>query len=89
MKFSVAATFIIGASLMSQQAFAQDVATDPNLDPAVRAFLVEVNKNPSPTPLWELPQPQPQDVITGLQNATTVDMSGVTISEHEARAYRG
>lgn len=81
MKLSIAATFIIGANLMSQQAFAQDVATDPNLDPAVRAFLVEVNKNPSPTPLWELPQPQPQDAITGLQNASAVDMSGVTISE--------
>lgn len=81
MKLSAAAAFIIGANLMTQQAFAQDVATDPNLDPAVRAFLVEVNKNPSPTPLWELPQPQPQDVITGLQNATPVDMSGVTISE--------
>jgi acetyl esterase/lipase len=67
--------------IMTEPAFAQDVATDPHLDPAVRAYLVEVNKNPSPTPLWELPQPQPQDAITGLQNKTPVDMSGVTISE--------
>ncbi len=81
MKLSAAATLFIGASIMSQPAFAQDVATDPNLDPAVRAFLVEVNKNPSPAPLWTLPQPQPQDAITGLQNATPVDMSGVIISE--------
>ncbi|WP_217644256.1 alpha/beta hydrolase [Sphingomonas sp. NFR04] len=66
---------------MTEPAFAQDVATDPHLDPAVRAYLIEVNKNPSPTPLWELPQPQPQDAITGLQNKTPVDMSGVTITE--------
>jgi len=71
----------VGAMIMTEPAFAQDVATDPHLDPAVRAYLVEVNKNPSPTPLWELPQPQPQDAITGLQNKTPVDMSGVTISE--------
>ncbi|SFK60514.1 Acetyl esterase/lipase [Sphingomonas sp. NFR04] len=71
----------VGAMIMTEPAFAQDVATDPHLDPAVRAYLIEVNKNPSPTPLWELPQPQPQDAITGLQNKTPVDMSGVTITE--------
>lgn len=76
---------ILGATLMTQPIFSQDVATDPNLDPAVRAFLVEVNKNPSPTPLWELAQPQPQDIITGLQNQTPVDMSGITVSERTIR----
>ncbi len=61
---------------MTQPAISQDVATDPHLDPQVRAFLVEINKDPSP--FWELPQPQPQDILTGLQNKTPVDMSGVT-----------
>src|SRR5580698_6095293 len=56
-----------------------DVANDPNLDPAVRKFLIPLDKDPSP--FWELPQPKPQEVLTGLQNATPVDMSGVTISE--------
>ncbi|NKL55071.1 alpha/beta hydrolase [Rhizobium leguminosarum] len=69
---------LIGATMMTQTAFAQtaDPKTDPNLDPKVRAFLAEANKDPSP--FWELPQPQPQDVLTGLQNKTPVDMSGVT-----------
>src|SRR5437868_3483924 len=56
-----------------------DVADDPNLDPAVRKFLIPLDKDPSP--FWELPQPKPQEVLTGLQNETPVDMSGVTISE--------
>ena len=56
-----------------------NVADDPNLDPAVRKFLIPLNKDPSP--FWELPQPKPQEVLTGLQNQTPVDMSGVTISE--------
>lgn len=55
------------------------VATDPRIDPAVRAFLVELNKDSSP--FWELPQPKPQEIVTGLQNKTAVDMSGVTIAE--------
>ncbi|MGK6325212.1 alpha/beta hydrolase [Sphingomonas sp. DT-51] len=65
--------------MMTQTAAAQtaaDPATDVNLDPRVRAFLSEVNKSPSP--FWELPQPQPQDALTALQNKTQVDMSGVT-----------
>lgn len=56
-----------------------DVADDPNLDPAVRKFLIPLNRDPSP--FWELPQPKPQEVLTGLQNQTPVDMSGVTISD--------
>ncbi len=56
-----------------------DPATDPRIDPAVRNFLDVLNKDPSP--FWELPQPQPQDILTGLQNQTPVDMSGVTTTE--------
>jgi len=71
-------TLLVGATMMTQSAFAQvaDPKTDPNLDPKVRAFLSEVNKDPSP--FWELPQPKPQEVLTALQNQTPVDMSGVT-----------
>jgi acetyl esterase len=54
-------------------------STDPHIDPQVRAFLTELNKDSSP--FWELPQPQPQDILTGLQNKTPVDMSGVTTVE--------
>ncbi len=56
-----------------------DVADDPNLDPAVRKFLIPLDKDPSP--FWEQPQPKPQQVVTDLQNRLPVDMSGVTISE--------
>lgn len=56
-----------------------DAATDPNIDPAIRPFLAELNKDPSP--FWELPQPKPQDILSGLQGKTPVDMSGVTTTE--------
>jgi len=56
-----------------------DPATDPRIDPQVRAFLSEINKDSSP--FWELPQPKPQDTLTGLQNKTPVDMSGVKTTE--------
>jgi acetyl esterase/lipase len=58
---------------------APDAATDPRIDPQVRAFLREINKDSSP--FWELPQPKPQEILTGLQNRTPVDMSGVTTTE--------
>jgi len=58
---------------------APNVATDPNLDPEVRSFLVQINKDASP--FWELPQPKPQEILAGLQNQTPVDMSGVTTTE--------
>jgi acetyl esterase/lipase len=60
-------------------ATAPDAATDPRIDPKVRTFLAELNKDSSP--FWELPQPKPQDILTGIQNKTPVDMSGVTIVE--------
>ncbi|HUK35329.1 MAG TPA: alpha/beta hydrolase fold domain-containing protein, partial [Vicinamibacterales bacterium] len=55
---------------------APDAASDRRIDPKVRAFLADLNKNSKP--FWELPQPKPQDVLTGLQNKTPVDMSGVS-----------
>jgi acetyl esterase/lipase len=58
---------------------APDAATDTRIDPQVRAFLAEINKDPSP--FWELPQPKPQEILTGLQNMTPVDLSGVTTTE--------
>ncbi|MEJ0051065.1 MAG: alpha/beta hydrolase [Methylovirgula sp.] len=61
------------------QAATPDPATDPRIDPQVRAFLHEINKDSSP--FWELPQPRPQEILTALQNKTPVDMSGVTTTE--------
>jgi acetyl esterase len=54
-------------------------AVDPRIDPHVRTFLADLNKDSSP--FWELPQPKPQEILTALQNQTTVDMSGVTTVE--------
>src|SRR5580693_4327405 len=56
-----------------------DAVTDPRIDPQVRAFLAEIDQTSSP--FWELPQPQPQDILTALQNKTPVDMSGQTTVE--------
>jgi acetyl esterase len=71
------AALIIGANLMNQIAMAApDAATDPRIDPQVRSFLDKINKDSSP--FWELPQPKPQEILTGLQSQTAVDMSGVT-----------
>src|SRR5215510_8368089 len=70
-----------GVFLMAQQIAAQipNAATDPRIDPQVRVFLAELNKDSSP--FWELPQPKPQEILTTLQNKTAVDMSGVTTVE--------
>lgn len=69
-----------GAVAASHQAEAiPNAATDPRIDPEVRTFLRELNKDSSP--FWELPQPKPQEALTALQNKTPVDMSGVAISE--------
>jgi acetyl esterase len=57
----------------------QSVATDARIDPQIRSFLVELNKDSSP--FWELPQPKPQEILTALQNKTAVDMSGVSVVE--------
>jgi acetyl esterase/lipase len=75
-------TFTLGGIIaISQLAAAEtpNAATDTRIDPQVRAFLAELNKDSSP--FWELPQPKPQEILTGLQNNTPVDMSGVTTVE--------
>jgi acetyl esterase/lipase len=58
---------------------APNAATDPRIDPQIRSFLAELNKDSSP--FWELSQPEPQEILTGLQNKTRVDMSGVSTVE--------
>jgi acetyl esterase/lipase len=56
-----------------------DAASDLRIDHRVRAFLAELNKDSSP--FWELPGPQVRATLTGLQNKTPVDVSGITIAE--------
>jgi acetyl esterase len=56
-----------------------NAAGDLRIDHRVRAFLTELNKDSSP--FWELPGPQVRAVLTGLQNKTPVDVSGITIAE--------
>ena len=58
---------------------ARDAATDPNIDPKIRLFLAELNKDSSP--FWEKPGPEVRATLTGLQAKTPVDMSGITITE--------
>ena len=58
---------------------APNAATDPRIDPQVRLFLADLNKDSSA--FWELPQPQSQEILTALQNKTPVDISGVTITD--------
>jgi acetyl esterase len=72
---------LLGATIAMTQAAvgAPDAATDPRIDPRVRVFLAEINKDSSP--FWELPGPQVRAVLTSLQAKTPVDISGVTISE--------
>ena len=71
---------VVGASLVTSfAAAAPNPATDARIDPQVRAFLAEINKDNSP--FWELPQPKPQDILTALQSQTPVDTSGVTTTE--------
>src|SRR5262249_48443355 len=73
-------TFLLGGIVMTQVVAAQpNAATDPRINTQVRSFLAEINKDSSP--FWELPQPRPQEILTGLQNKTPVDMSGVTTTE--------
>ena len=74
------AALITGATLLNQGAIAAPApADDTRIDPQVRAFLANINKDSSP--FWELPQPKPQDILTSLQSQTSVDMSGVTTTE--------
>jgi len=73
-------TLIAGLALLAQPVFAaSNPATDNRIDPQVRAFLDDINKDS--TQFWRLPQPKPQDIFTALQDKSPVDMSGVTISD--------
>jgi acetyl esterase len=56
-----------------------DASVDPRIDPKIRSFLAELNKDS--TPFWEKPGPQVRATLTGLQAKTPVDLSGITISE--------
>ena len=80
-RFQKFAALTLGASIMTHAAFAAapDAATDPRIDPQIRAFLAKLNKDSSP--FWELPQPKPQEILTALQSQTDVDMTGVVTSE--------
>jgi acetyl esterase len=70
-----------GILIMTHVATAQtpNAATDPRIDPKIRAFLSDLNKDSSP--YWELSQPKPQEILTQLQSKTPVDMSGISIIE--------
>ncbi|HVO05129.1 MAG TPA: alpha/beta hydrolase [Candidatus Cybelea sp.] len=66
--------------MMTQTALAAPSAPDdPRIDPQIRSFLAKIDKDSSP--FWELQQPKPQEILTGLQNETPVDLSGVTVSQ--------
>ena len=79
--FGKLAVFVLGGIVVTQAlaALVPNAATDSRIDPQVRSFLADLNKDSSP--FWELPQPKPQEILTGLQNKTPVDMSGVTTIE--------
>jgi acetyl esterase/lipase len=70
---------VIGVARVASAEAIADPATDTRIDPSIRSFLVRLNKDSSP--FWELPQPKPQEILTSLQDQTSVDMSGVTTSE--------
>ncbi len=80
------AALMIGAATMTHavSAATPDAAADPRIDPQVRSFLAEINKDSSP--FWTLPGDQVRAVLTGLQNKTQVDLSGVSISEKTVSA---
>jgi hypothetical protein len=55
--------------MMTQAApAAPNPVDDPRIDPQIREFLGKINKDSSP--FWTLPQPKPQQILTGLQNDT-------------------
>ncbi len=58
-----------------------DPSVDPHIDPQIRVFLKNLNAaSKGQTPIYKLPGTGPSDALTGLQNQTKVDMSGVEIS---------
>ena len=72
--------------MMTQTAAAApDAASDPQIDPRVRTFLADLNKDSSP--FRELSGPQVRAIVTGLQAKTPVELSGVTIAETTITAH--
>ena len=59
---------------------APDAATDPRIDPQIRSFLADIDKDSSP--FWELPQPKPQQILTELQSKS----AGGHVRRHHDRA---
>jgi acetyl esterase/lipase len=72
----IGATFAVTQTVTAQ---APDAANDPKIDPQIRTFLADLNRNSNA--YWELPGPQVRAVLTALQAKTPTDLSGVTISE--------
>jgi hypothetical protein len=60
-RFGRLAAFLLGGIVMTQTLAAQtpNAVTDLRIDPQVRSFLADLNKDSSP--FWELPQPKPQE----------------------------
>ncbi|MFF1876302.1 alpha/beta hydrolase [Leifsonia sp. NPDC058230] len=58
-----------------------DAATDPRIDPTIRAFLAEANKDASP--FWLLPGEQVRATLAGLQASAPRDLTGVTVEEKD------
>jgi acetyl esterase len=80
MKRLLTFTLILGALItMTQSTAAPNAADDSRIDPLIRSFLAEVDKDNSP--FWTLPGSQVRAVLTGLHSKTPVDVSGVTIAE--------
>jgi acetyl esterase len=77
--FRTLTTLTLGGIIATTQlATAQtpNAATDTRIDPQVRSFLAELNKDSSP--FWELPQPKPQEILTALQNKSGAQISRLT-----------
>lgn len=69
----------MATTMASPTSKSPNAATDPRIDPGVRAFLAEIDKDTSKG--WLQPGPQVRAGLTALQAKTPVDMSGVSIAE--------
>jgi acetyl esterase len=56
-----------------------EAATDPHIDPDIRSFLAEVNKDASP--FWLLPGDQVRATLAGLQATAPRDLTGISVEE--------
>jgi len=75
----VTAVFGVATSVSAQS---PDPSVDPHIDPQVRTFLKGLNAaGKGQTPIYKLPGTGPSEALTGLQNQTPVDVSGIEISE--------